>query len=73
MSLEGVTVSALTSLGLEHADAVVVQRALADFEQGTDAAQVQADPEISPDCLTQRAESRPAMPCRYGARLPAAF
>lgn len=40
MSLESVTVSALTSLGLEHADAVVIQRALADIEQGTDAAQV---------------------------------
>ena len=44
MSHESVTVSALTSLGLEHADAAVIQRALADFEQGTNAAQVQADP-----------------------------
>ncbi|KAL0031137.1 hypothetical protein WJX77_005362 [Trebouxia sp. C0004] len=40
MSLESVTVSALTCLGLECADAVIIQRALADFEQGTDAAQV---------------------------------
>ncbi len=44
MSLESVTVSALTALGLEYADAVVIQRALADFEQYTTAAQVQADP-----------------------------
>lgn len=44
MSLESVTVSALTSLGLEHADAVVIQRALANIEQGTDAAQVREDP-----------------------------
>ncbi|DBA69755.1 TPA: hypothetical protein ACH3X2_012479 [Trebouxia sp. C0005] len=44
MSLGSVTVNALVSLGLEYADAAVIQRALADFQQGTDAAQVYGDP-----------------------------
>lgn len=55
MSLGSVTVSALTSSGLENADAVVIQRELANFEQGTDAAQVQTDPEINLNSVTHQA------------------